>query len=137
KTQWFERARFELHPEYSPPNDVQLGLLGVAATRGRESEAPFKPVANPGGREQWFAQTGHTLGDTHTEAGRAIIDFWSQRGDVRQFGLPISQPFMETNSDGKTYLVQYFERQRFEYHPEYKGTRFQILLGRLGVEQVK
>ena len=43
---------------------------------------------------------------------------------MKQFGLPISQPFMETNKgDGKTYLVQYFERQRFEYHPEYKGTR--------------
>jgi hypothetical protein len=26
--QWFERARFELHPENSPPNDVLLGLLG-------------------------------------------------------------------------------------------------------------
>jgi hypothetical protein len=26
--QWFERARFELHPGNSPPYDVQLGLLG-------------------------------------------------------------------------------------------------------------
>jgi hypothetical protein len=66
------------------------------------------------------------------------VAFWSQRGDVRQFGLPLSQPFLETNADdGKSYLVQYFERQRFEYHPEYKGTRFEVLLGRLGTEQVK
>ena len=44
---------------------------------------------------------------------------------------------METNNyDGKTYLVQYFERQRFEYHPEYKGTRYEMLLERLGAEQV-
>src|SRR5690242_16394166 len=33
QVQWFERARFEYHPENAPPNDVQLGLLGVAATR--------------------------------------------------------------------------------------------------------
>jgi hypothetical protein len=26
--QWFERARFELHPENSPPHNVLLGLLG-------------------------------------------------------------------------------------------------------------
>jgi hypothetical protein len=27
--QWFERARFEHHPENDPPYDVLLGLLGV------------------------------------------------------------------------------------------------------------
>ena len=31
-TQWFERARFELHPENQPPYDVLLGLLGREAT---------------------------------------------------------------------------------------------------------
>jgi protocatechuate 3,4-dioxygenase beta subunit len=138
KTQWFERARFEAHPENQAPNDVLLGLLGASAARDRQNEAPFKPVPNPGGREQWFSQTGHTLGDYDTDGGQAIITYWSQRGDVRQFGLPLSEPFMETNAgDGRTYLVQFFERQRFEYHPEYKGTRFEIMLGRLGAEQVK
>jgi hypothetical protein len=135
-TQWFERARYELHPENQAPNDVLLGLLGLPAVQGRESEAPFKPINNPGSRLQWFAQTGHTVGNNST-GGLAIAAYWSQRGNVRQFGLPLSQPFMETNKDnGKTYLVQYFERQRFEYHPEYKGTRYEILLGRLGSEQV-
>jgi hypothetical protein len=142
KTQWFERARFEAHPENQAPNDVLLGLLGVAAAQGNQNRAPFKPVANPGvskeGRQQWFSQTGHTLGDYNTEGGRAIITFWSQRGDVKQFGLPISEPFMETNKgDGTSHLVQYFERQRFEFHPEYRGTRFEVLLGRLGAEQFK
>src|SRR4051812_25528502 len=27
-TQWFERTRFELHPTFAPPYDVQLGRLG-------------------------------------------------------------------------------------------------------------
>ena len=77
------------------------------------------------------------MGD-NSSGGRAIAAFWSQWGDVRQFGLPLAQPFMERNkADGRTYLVQYFERQRFEYHPEYKGTRYEIILGRMGAEQVK
>jgi hypothetical protein len=135
KTQWFERTRFEHHPEFQAPNDVLLGLLGVAAMQGRQNETPFKPVPDPG-RAQWIPQTGHTVGD-NSEGGKAIVAFWSQRGDVKQFGLPLSQPFMEANKDGKSYLVQYFERQRFEYHPEYRGTRFEVLLGRLGVEQAR
>jgi hypothetical protein len=30
--------------------------------------------------------------------------------------------------------VQYFERNRLEYHPEHKGTEFEVLLGLLGVQ---
>jgi hypothetical protein len=137
RTQWFERARFELHPENQQPHDMLLGLLGTVAAQGRQNEEPFKPIANPNNHLQWFAQTGHTVGD-NTAGGLAIAAFWSQRGDVKQFGLPISQPFMETNvGDGTTHLVQYLERQRFEFHPEYRGTRYEILLGRLGSEQLK
>ena len=136
KTQWFERARYEAHPENQAPNDVLLGLLGLPAVQGREKEEAFRPIANPGARLQWLPQTGHTVGD-NTDGGRSIAAFWSQQGDVRQFGLPLSQPFMEVNkADGETYLVQYFERQRLEYHPEFKGTRYEVLLGRLGAEQV-
>ena len=38
------------------------------------------------------------------------------------------------SQDGKTYLVQYFERNRLEYHPENKGTPYEVLLGLLGVQ---
>jgi Tol biopolymer transport system component/pimeloyl-ACP methyl ester carboxylesterase len=136
QTQWFERSRFEQHPENQRPYDVLLGLLGASAGKGRQNEQPFKPIANPGGGTQWFPQTQHTLGDT-SEGGRAVAAYWNKLGGLQQFGFPISQPFMEKNSgDGKTYLVQYFERQRFEYHPENKGTRYEVLLGRLGAEQL-
>src|SRR5690606_25326754 len=30
--------------------------------------------------------------------------------------------------------VQYFERARFEWHPEHRGTEFEVLLGRLGAD---
>ena len=48
----------------------------------------------------------------------------------------ISEPFAEVNpADGKTYIVQYFERNRFEYHPEFAGTPDAVLLGLLGRER--
>src|SRR5262249_29825445 len=31
--------------------------------------------------------------------------------------------------------VQYFERNRFEYHPENKGTQYEVLLGLLGTQK--
>jgi polysaccharide biosynthesis protein PslG len=49
-------------------------------------------------------------------------------------GFPISEPFQERNADtGQTYLVQYFERYRLEYHPETNG----IEIGRLGVQDAQ
>ena len=136
-TQWFERARFEQHPENRAPNTVLLGLLGSSIAQTRGGEEPFRAITNPGGEIAWFTQTGHTLGDT-SEGGKAIASNWNRLGGLAQFGYPLSQPFMETSKDdGKTYMVQYFERQRFEYHPEKKDTQFEILLGRLGAEQVR
>lgn len=136
ETQWFERARFEYHPENQAPNDVLLGLMGSRVAQARLGEGAFKQVPDPGSGLAWFKETGHTLGDA-SEGGQAIDLFWRRLGGLAQFGFPLSQPFMETNKEnGKQYLVQYFERQRFEYHPENKGTRFEVLLGRLGAEQI-
>jgi hypothetical protein len=33
--------------------------------------------------------------------------------------------------------VQYFERARFEYHPEYAGTDHEVLLGLLGSQLLR
>src|SRR5687768_4382239 len=35
QTQWFERAKYELHPENPKPNDVLLGRLGAWDAEGR------------------------------------------------------------------------------------------------------
>jgi hypothetical protein len=32
--------------------------------------------------------------------------------------------------------VQYFERARFEWHPDLSGTPYEVLLGRLGAEHI-
>lgn len=79
KTQWFERARIEYHPENQAPYNVLLGLLGSAAVQSRQSEAPFKAVANPGSSLRWFSQTGHTVGDA-SAGGQVIAAFWNSSG---------------------------------------------------------
>jgi len=128
--QYFERARFEHHPENAgTPFEVLLGLLGVERTRGRENEPPFRPVERPNNPSiDYFVETRHTLGPPFQE-------YWWSRGGAAVFGYPISEPFEEiSKTDGKRYLVQYFERNRMEYHPELAGTEFEILLGHLGRE---
>jgi hypothetical protein len=128
--QYTERARLEYHPENSPPYDVLLGLLGNTLVEGRLNEAPFqaKPASAQAGT-QWFAETRHNVGPP-------LLGYWQGHGGLPVFGLPRSEAFDEINAaDGKTYRVQYFERNRIEHHPENQGTRFEFLLGLLGVEQ--
>jgi hypothetical protein len=130
--QYTQRARFEYHPENQSPNDVLLGLLGNSRADARQDAGPFQPTpqsAAPDGR--WFPQTRHNL-------AAPFLAYWNGHGGLPIFGLPRSEAFDERNSaDGTTYRVQYFERARIEYHPEHKGTRFEFLLGLLGVEQFR
>ncbi len=128
--QYFERAKFEYHPELrGTPYEVQLTLLGRSLTSGRV----FEPVpAFSSTFDRWyFPETGHSL-------AYGFLRYWLQNGGLPIFGYPISEEFDERNSeDGKVYTVQYFERQRFEYHPEHRGTRFEVLLGLLGKEMAR
>ncbi len=130
-TQWFERARMEWHPQNSPPYDVLLGLLGREVTKGRESEAAFQPVPAPTQAGViYFKETGHTLAPE-------LAQYWQEHGGLAVYGYPISEPFVEPNkTDGKPYLVQYFERSRLEYHPEV-SPESRVLLGLLGVDLLR
>jgi hypothetical protein len=126
--QYFERNRFEYHPDLAnTPYEVLLGLLGNQLTENRRSEAAFKPVSDPHAEGvRYFAPTGHTLSG-------AFLDYWQAKGGLAIYGYPISETFEERNpDDGKIYRVQYFERNRFELHPENKGTPYEVLLGLLG-----
>lgn len=132
--QYFERAILEEHPEnFNHPTNGNkyfvLGrLLGKELAKGRENEPAFKPVANPNNGTVWFPETQHTL----TNTPGPFLTFWRNYGGLSVFGYPLSEPFQELNPDtGKVYWVQYFERNRFEYHPEEKP-EFQVLLGLLG-----
>ncbi len=128
RTQYFERAVFEYHPEATDPRwAVQLRLLGTALVAKRQNETPFRPVGAPAaGNRQLFPESGHTLGGT-------FATYWERTGGLPIHGYPLSEEFVERSAaDGKEYTVQYFERARFEYHPELAGTNSTVLLGLLG-----
>ncbi len=124
--QYFERNRFEYHPENAPPFDVLLGLLGRDLTSGWTFAAAPPPHETVGDRV-YFPETRHSLaGD--------FLRYWQDNGGLAIFGYPISEPFNEVSpTDGKVYLVQYFERNRFELHPE-NAPPFNVLLGLLGTD---
>ena len=128
--QYFQRNRFEYHPEAAASgNGVLLGLLGVETTKGRSFVAG---TAGPSdATHQWFPPVSHNLSG-------AFLAYWQAHGGLAVFGYPISEPFEEANvTDGHTYTVQYFQRNRFELHPEFAGTPNTVLLGLLGVDTVR
>ncbi len=127
--QYFERARFEHHPENQAPHDVLLGLLGLEHYRARYAAPPARTAVpfDPAGECVPF-QTGK-------RACGAFLTYWRANGGLAQQGLPLTDTFTEVNpSDGREYVVQYFERARFEWHPE-NAAPHTVLLGLLGREQ--
>jgi len=125
-TQYFERARFEWQPGSWPERyDVALGLLGVelAEREGLLGTEPFQPLdVESDANCTFFPDTGHRL-------CFGFRDFWNANGGLAILGFPISEEF--TDPDGVT--VQYFERQRLEYHPDHSPDWRVVggLLGRL------
>lgn len=130
-TQYFERARFEWHPEYAGTDwEVQLGLLGSETTADRRKEIPFQPIEpfESTTEEVYFPETGHST-------SYRFLAFWRANGGVPIFGYPISEKFEEiSNTDGKVHLVQYFERNRFEWHPDDPNPDQRVKLGHLARE---
>ncbi len=134
-TQSFERIRFELHPENAQPYDVLLGRLGDERLKQQGRDWMMFPKA-AGSAPHFFAATSHAV--AHDPFWR----YWSSHGlefdgkpgtsfaeSLALFGLPLSDPTMETNSSNDTILTQWFERARFEDHGD-QG----VLLGLLGNE---
>jgi hypothetical protein len=117
EVQYFERARFEAHPENPAPYDVLLGQFG---RRIHPLDGPV-PDCMCG---RYFPETGHVI------AGR-FLTYWEANGGLAQFGYPLTEQITETLEDGKPYTVQYFERARFELHPE-NPAPYDLLLGQFG-----
>lgn len=115
--QYFERVRLEYHSEVPAPYTVQLGQFG---RRIHPADPPVTP--RPG--ERYFAETGHNVPED-------FYAYWAANGGLPQFGFPLTEVITETLEDGKTYQVQYFERARFERHPE-NPAPYDILLGQFG-----
>jgi polysaccharide biosynthesis protein PslG len=138
QAQLFERNRLELHPENQRPYDVLLGRLGAdrLAQQGRDPFTFPKSDAQNGCR--FFPETGHNVCGAVLNAWRANgLEFDGKKGksegeNLALFGLPLSDVQTE-NIQGKDYQVQWFERARFELHPE-NAPPFDVLLGLLGNE---
>jgi thermitase len=138
--QYFERNRFEFHPENAPPYNVLLGRLSDVQLRrqGRDWFTFPKGQETPGC--QFFAETGHTVCEP-------FLSYWKSNGlrdpklsrdgqSLALFGLPLSEAMPEVNSSGDTVVTQWFERARFEFHPD-KPAQYQVLLGLLGNETAR
>jgi len=121
--QYFERARFERHPENAPPYDVLLGQFGRQLYL-LDPAFPRANAADPLPGAAYFAETGHNV------RGR-FLDYWGANGGLAQFGLPLSEEIRERLEDGQDYTVQYFERARLELHPE-SAAPYDVLLGQFG-----
>ncbi len=130
RVQYFERAVLEEHPENNNQFYILGRLMGSQLSKGREAQAPFQPVADPGDGS-YDSASKHTLRNSPAP----FRGFWQNNGGLGVFGRPLSEQFQETNAaDGKVYWVQYFERQRMEWHPDEPNPQYRILLGLLGNE---
>ncbi|HEX5692251.1 MAG TPA: glycosyl hydrolase, partial [Roseiflexaceae bacterium] len=130
--QYFERARFEYFPEHTgTPYEVQLGQIGVSILSRFGVDWQSQPkVENAPPECLFFADTGHSL----CPPFRAR---WEALGGLPLLGQPITEPFQATRTDtGQKYTAQYFERARFEHHPEHAGTPYEVQLGLLGREML-
>ena len=141
-TQWFERNRIELHTENPAPYDVLLGRLGDDRLRQQNVDWRLQPAGERTSACLWFEQTKHSVCDQMPGVG--FKTYWQGRGlsdpaldtygrSLALFGLPLTEPYMETNSSGDTVLTQWFERARFEWHPT-NPQAYKVLLGLLGNE---
>jgi hypothetical protein len=138
QVQWFQRNRLELHPEKARPYDVLLGRLGAdrLSQQGRDWMR-FPPSTQRGGC-RFFPQTGHNVCGAILASWRANgLEFDGRGGkseseNLALYGLPLNDEQVEV-IEGKEYTVQWFERARFELHPE-NAPPYNVLLGLLGNE---
>ncbi|HKP52643.1 MAG TPA: cupredoxin domain-containing protein [Chloroflexia bacterium] len=106
-------GRYHYYCEFHPPMVADIIVGGVNSTASAEvASVSFK------------------------ETGRAVrgkfLNYWQKNGGLPQQGFPISEEMQEkSDTDGKFYTVQYYERAVFELHPE-KAAPYDVLLSLLG-----
>src|SRR5262245_42200365 len=83
------------------------------------------PAANAAG-SQFFPATGHTVSGP-------FLAFWQANGGLAIFGHPIGEAKIERDTfRSRNALIQWFERARFELHPQRAGTPYEVELSLLG-----
>jgi hypothetical protein len=112
--QYFEKVRFEMHPDQPVGQRVVLTDLG---TKLYQAGAPSINLTTPGA---CLILNGFGI-------CYEFLTFFNEHGGQARFGNPISGS--EFQPDGR--LVQYFERARFEWHPELAAGQ-NVMLAELG-----
>jgi hypothetical protein len=105
RIQYFQKARFEYHMENAPGDHIVVSPLGSSLYDLEQIDSkPVAAASHPACR--YFAETQH-------QTCYAFLKFFDANGGVEQFGNPISE-IITLNGQ----LIQYFEKARFEWHPE-------------------
>lgn len=112
RVQYFTRARFELFPE-DATQKIHLTNIGSAVFTAGQGINVFTPM-------------GCRSFKTGFPVCYSFLDFFDKNGTEDVFGQPISA-FQFVNGR----IVQYFERARFDWYPEY-GENQKVVLADLG-----
>jgi len=100
--QYFEKARFELFPD--KPAEIRVYITPLGKLLYEQTAELASPRSIPGCR--YFPETKYYV-------CYAFLEFFNAHGSAAQFGYPISNFEIQ---DG--WIVQNFQRARFEWHPE-------------------
>ncbi len=91
------------------------------------------PTFNCTSTSSYAQATSQLFPETGKLVKGAFLQYWKSHGGLPQQGYPISEEMQEkSDTDGKNYTAQYFERAVFELHPENVGTQYEVLLSLLG-----
>ncbi|MGI8422800.1 MAG: WD40/YVTN/BNR-like repeat-containing protein [Chloroflexota bacterium] len=109
---------------WAPTSLSALPSLGSAAAEGVHQLAlrptlPYSPEPAAASR-QYFPETGHNVSAT-------FLPFFRARGALDRFGPPRTEEQLE---DGV--LVQYFQKARLEFRPEFRNTAYEVQISLLG-----
>ncbi len=104
----------------------------------RSQRRPRNGEPQPGFLQQPSAPECQHLDATGYDLCPPFRAFWNTSGGLPVFDYSITGAREETSqTDGTTYLSQYFERERLEHHPEHRRTPYEVLLGLLGAEELR
>jgi N-acetylmuramoyl-L-alanine amidase len=104
-------------------------LMTDLNTGGTWSGVVTEPFGDP---NNWnCVETGKWVNNS-----QGFLDYWRKNGAMNDFGFPITGAAYDNNykdAKGNPLVVQWFQRARFEAHPE-NNDPFKVLLGLVGSE---
>ncbi len=118
--QYFERSVFEISS-----GSNQIAVLPLGSMRNTEKYSKTLP-----------RQVEDTQGEPNSTVAQGVRQlferYWKEHGGLLLHGYPMTRLVVEKSDfDGKEYIMQYFEKSVFEYHPGNPETT-SVLLTHLG-----